>query len=109
MSSEAKTKPPPAAESDALAQSDNMKKQRFGFGFYMTLGLLVVGLSFSEPLAPPAGNILMIFVSAFCGLQAYLRQRSGLQRVSSFLLFAVGLGLFLSPLLASIYVEWLRR
>jgi hypothetical protein len=109
MRTEAQSILPPVAEGDVLVQSNSMMKERFGFGFYMTLGLLVVGFSFSEPLGPPAGNGLMNLVSAFSGLQAYLRRRTGLQRVFSLLLFAVGLGLFLSPALASIYVEWIRR
>ena len=109
MNSEAQTKEPPASGPDVLAHPENIKKERFGFGFYMILGLLVVVMSFAEPLGPPAGNTLMNLVAAFSGLQAYLRHEGGLQRVSSYLLFAVALGLFLSPFVAGIYVEWIRR
>ena len=109
MISEAQTTLTPVADGVTLHQSGSTKKEPFGFGFYMTLGLLVVVFSFSEPLGPPAGNGLVNLVAAFSGLQAYLRRKSGFQRVLSLLLFAVGLGLFLSPLLASLYVEWIRR
>ena len=109
MVSEAQTSLPPIADDDALLRTDSIKKERFGFGFYMTLGLLVVCFSFSEPHGPPAGNGLVNLVAAFSGLQAYLRRGSGFQRILSLLLFAVGLGLFLSPALAILYVEWIRR
>jgi len=109
MSSEEQTKEPTASDADVLVHPENMKKERFGFAFYMTLGLLVVVLSFPGPLGPPAGNTLMNLVAAFCGLQAYLRHEGGLQRVSSFLLFAIALGLLLSPFVAGKYVEWIRR
>ena len=103
------TKLPPVAKGDIPVQSDSTKNDRFGFWFYMTLGLLLVVLSFQEPLGQPAGNTLMNLVAAFSGIQAYLRYESGFQRVASFLLFATALGLFLSPFVARLYVEWIRR
>ena len=109
MISEAQTNLPPVAYGVATLQTGSIKKEQFGFRFYCTLGLLLVGFSFSEPLGPPAGNGLVNLVAAFSGLQAYLRRRSSFQRVLSLLLFAVALGLSLSPALASLYVEWIRR
>jgi hypothetical protein len=100
---------PSVAEGDVGGQSASAKKEQFGFGFYLVLGVLVVGLSLSSSQGPPAGSGLMNLLAVFCGLQAYLRRRTFLQRVCSLLLFAVGLGLLFSPLVAAIYVGWLRR
>lgn len=109
MNSEQPTNLPPTGKDDAPVPEGNRKKEQFGFGFYMTLGLLLLIWSFSEPTGPPAGNSLINAVAGFSGLQAYLLHGSLLQRISSLLLFAVGLGLLLSPALATIYVGWTRR
>jgi hypothetical protein len=109
MKTEGQVKLLPVGEGDVGGQPASAKKEQFGFGFYLVLGVLVVGLSLSSSQGPPAGSGLMNLLAGFCGLQAYLRRRTFLQRVCSLLLFAVGLGLLFSPLVAAIYVGWLRR
>ena len=108
MKIEAQAKLDAVAEGDVGGQSASAKKEQFGFGFYLVLGVLVVGLSLSSSQGPPAGSGVMNWLAVFCGFQAYLKRRTFLQRVCSLLLFAVGLGLLLSPVVAVIYVEWLR-
>jgi hypothetical protein len=96
-------------EGDSQIESVSAKREPFGFGFYMLLGILLTVFSLSGPAGPLVGNALIHLVIAFCGLQSYLRWGNGLQRISSLLLFAGGLGLFLAPILATAYAEWIRR